>query len=97
MVMKKIWKYSLPMEKAFDLDLPKGAIILKAECQYTGPRPQDGLVPCLWALLDPDAPTEKREFMIIGTGWEIENPYNLIHIDTFQQGPLVWHLFEVNL
>jgi len=49
---------------------------------------------CLWALVHPTLPREMRSFMLHGTGHDDVQP-NEHFIGTAQQGPFVWHLFEV--
>lgn len=70
-----IWKYRLPMSaREHAIAMPGGARILSVDTQYGQP--------CLWALVDPSAMTETRQFRIITTGSaEIEN-------DAYQQGRL---------
>lgn len=84
----KIFKYLLYPSDSFELELPKGAKILTVQVQFEKPQ--------IWALVDPNADNEKRQFRMIGTGHEIKEK-NLTYIGTFQMmgGHLVWHLFEV--
>ena len=65
--------------------MPKGAEILSAQIQHGKPY--------LWALVNASNELEERIFNIIGTGWEMEFN-NQKYIDTFQDGSLVWHVFE---
>lgn len=88
--MRKVFKYELPVDDYFTLSLPKGAQVLSVQAQ--------GNKPCLWALVDPDAPTEERQFRFAGTGHSIkEDPGRLEFVSTFQThgGSLVFHIFEV--
>ena len=50
--MKTIWKFPLPNVTPFVAWLPQGAEILCVQTQ--------GDSPCIWALVDSDAPKEKR-------------------------------------
>ena len=88
--MKKVYKYVLPMYDDVAIELPQGAKILKVDTQES--------VPCIWALVDPDAPLEMRKFRVVGTGHPIEEK-GLEFIGTFQMygGELVFHLFEQTL
>lgn len=85
---KTIWKFPLPLMDFPAVTMPANAEILAAQMQ--------GSAPCLWALVDPDAPMETRLFAIVGTGHPatdrvlFEN-----YIATVQDGPFVWHIFEV--
>ena len=85
--MKTIWKYPIQEEAIFEM--PKGAEILSVQVQ-------DGL-PTLWALVDPDAPKERRGFLVVGTGWKLSHEWfsqARIFIGTVQLGGFVWHIFE---
>jgi hypothetical protein len=86
--MKTIYKYPFPIEDTFTLGLPEGAQILKAACQ--------GGQPCIWALVTPGDPLQSEVFHIFGTGHPIHEDLldRVDFIDTFQQGPFVWHLFQ---
>jgi len=58
--MVKVFKYPIEVNDHFTLFLPKGAKILKVECQNGEP--------CLWTLVNPDNPVERRIFRFAGTG-----------------------------
>lgn len=81
--MKTIYKYRFNET----LELPCGAEFLKVATQS-----EAGLI-CLWFLVDVDQPKEHREFRIHGTGHLVDD--NERYLDTFFEGPYVWHLFEV--
>ena len=81
-----IWKFPFEVEDSVLIEMPEGATVLKVECQNG--------VPCIWALVKPDAPKQLRSFLIYGTGHRIAGIDSLSHVATFQQGPLVWHMFE---
>jgi hypothetical protein len=88
--MVTVYKYPIPIEDEFTLDLPIHSQILKVECQHGRP--------CMWALVCPTHPTETRRFRLAGTGHPItQDPDRMTHLATFQmaQGALVWHVFEV--
>ena len=85
--MKSIWKFGFQITGRFRLAIPKGAQVLHVEAQHGQA--------CLWALVDPAAETEEREFGIYGTGHPL--PDNLgRHVGTFlmDSGNMVWHVFE---
>jgi hypothetical protein len=86
MAMKTIWKYVLSQE--IELDMPYGAQILSVR--------EQGEDLCLWALLDPKAPTTKRRFAVYGTGWDVL-PGAMQYIGTghLRGGALVFHVFEL--
>ena len=83
---KTIWKFTFDISDSISVPMPKGADILSVEVQ--------GGVPCIWALVDPDAEKEARKFLLYGTGHPIDGMSADRYVATFQQGPFVWHLFE---
>lgn len=85
--MKTIWKYKVPIEGEFTLQLPKHHKTLCFQMQHN--------VPHIWVLVDPDSPVESFGFKVIGTGNPISRWFGN-YIGTIQQfdGQLVWHLFE---
>lgn len=99
--MKTIWKFPLPIE-ACVLEMPRGAIILALQTQWIiAPRPyrlekdERETFPCLWAIVDTEAPKEKRRFETFGTGHLFpDNPGK--YIGTFQllDGRFIGHVFE---
>ncbi len=81
-----IYKYTLEIAGIQTLQVPAGARLLTAQMQGDALR--------LWAIVNPDNPPEHRTFLISGTG----NPFpegTAAYIATVQQGPFVWHIFEV--
>jgi len=84
--MITIYKYEIPMEDKFSLNLPKGAKLLTCQLQF--------LTPVLWAWVDTKEPLEKRNFLLIGTGQEFPEKFRCFYIGTFQVGEFVGHLFE---
>ncbi len=81
----KIYKYYFENK----IMMPKGAQILTIQ--------QQGKETCVWAIVEPLNNPEKREFTIIGTGWDGVDFTNLKYITTLQDagGALIWHYFEV--
>lgn len=85
-----IWKYDLKLASIQTIRMPKRAKVLTAQNQFQKIR--------LWVLVNPELPTEQRNFRIIGTGQDIlELNKTLKYISTVQldNGSLVWHIFEV--
>jgi hypothetical protein len=83
---KVIWKYTIPFKNEFAIEMPKGALILKAATQYGHP--------VMWALVDPAVEKEKRAFFMVETGASFSKAGQyigsfLMHNDTY-----VIHLFE---
>lgn len=89
--MKTIWKFPFSGRpgQMISHSMPKGAKILDVQLQ-------EG-IPMLWALVEKDAPQERRSFTLLGTGWDLppELDGHLVHISTIQDGPFAWHAFEV--
>ena len=81
-MVKQIWKYTVENI----IEIPKGAEVLTVQMQ--GP-----FNPCIWVKVDPENELEKRQFVVIGTGQSFDDT-NYEYIGTYQDGPLVWHLFE---
>lgn len=83
-----IFKYPIPGKSRFTLELPYGATIL--DCQY-----QEGVGPCMWALVYPNNSPVERQFRMFGTGHDVEEE-GLAYIGTFLMngGAYVWHVFE---
>lgn len=84
--MDKIYKYKIPIEDEIIIDLPKGAKILTVQVQNEQP--------CIWAIVDPLQPFEKRNLYLYGTGMTVTHCES--YIGTFQIYELVFHLFEFN-
>ena len=88
--MRTVWKYDIPKEQDFHINLPKGAEFLTIALQGTEPK--------MWFLVnDKKELFETRHFKLIGTGIPIDESLNLQYLGTF----LVWndtiviHVFEV--
>lgn len=82
----RIWKFKV---MAGDTNphhhyMPEGAEILAVQAQRG-----EG---CIWALVNPLAPTQRRSFHIYGTGFDIDPSHK--YVGTYQSGPYVWHVFE---
>ncbi len=87
--MKIIYKYPIGPEGECTVMMPRGAKVLSYQNQEE--------TACIWALVDPDEPTQPKRFYLVGTGYEMQyNPSALRFIGTalFQGGIYVNHLFE---
>jgi hypothetical protein len=85
--MKTIYKYPFSIDDSVIITMPVGAEILTVQVQHR--------VPCIWALVDPEAPKVDRYFRVAGTGHSLpENPGK--YVGTFQQleGNLIFHVFD---
>ena len=86
-----IYKYHVD-DNYTDIEMPYGARILRADYHNGGTY--------IWAMVDIDyidssVPHEKRTFCVFGTGQEFDHTgRQLDYINTFYQGPFVWHVFE---
>lgn len=88
--MRTVWKFPIDPSDVIEVDMPEGAHVLTVQTQ--------GDQVCMWALVNPDRPTERRFFRMAGTGHPIDEELGaLIWIGTFQLhgGRLVFHLFEL--
>jgi hypothetical protein len=85
--MKTIWKFPLKLREYNEVEMPKGAEVLTAQVQ--------GETICVWAGVDPEAPTEPRMFQISGTGTTMHEHQERKYIGTVQRGRYVFHVFEV--
>ena len=89
--MLRIYKYTIPVEDYFSLNLPAGAKILTVQAQRDEPQ--------IWALVDPKQQSMvSLNFRIAGTGHDIvETKDDLEYIGTFQLagGSFIGHLFRI--
>lgn len=102
--MKTIYKYPITLQNTFDISMPQGAKILSCGVQVTAALPIVGLQgsqnPVLWALVEANAASENRHFVLVATGEPVPD---FIPIDRatfigtlqFEGGRFIFHLFEV--
>lgn len=85
---KTIWKFTLELTDIQPLFMPEKAEILTVQNQ-------DNRI-CLWAIVNPELPSEERSFEVHGTGHSIYYDMGMDrkYIGTAQMGALVWHVFE---
>lgn len=97
--VRTVWKWPLTQMSQL-VHVPKGAEFLDVQMQ---PVPvlvdgveREAVVPVVWALVDPQAEQEDRQFEVIGTGHEFVYE-GQSYVGTFQSpdGKVVWHVFEV--
>lgn len=90
--MKTIWKYELPFEEKFEIEIPEGAIILCVQ------RDEKTTIPCIWCEVNPYNNKILRTFELFGTGHEmpvgmgVERKY--IGTYQYQRGQFVGHVYE---
>jgi len=82
-----IWKFTLGVTDEQTVHLPYGAAVLHVAVQRG--------VPCLWAIVDPEAEKEPRVFLTFGTGHPVpDSPGNYLGSYMLDGGGLVFHVFE---
>ena len=85
--MKAIWKYPLSFSEDYhEVAVPRGAQFIMAAMQHGQPT--------VWAEVDPSQPRATTTLSIHGTGHKVGD--NEHYIDSFSNGPFVWHVFEVH-
>lgn len=87
-MIKTIFKYPIEIIGEQDVEMPVGSEIISVHEQY------DKL--CLWAMVRPGTPIEKKKIYVRGTGHEFEwfNTHRFIGTVVTSGGALVWHVFE---
>ena len=87
--MKTIYKYPLIIDDYQTLEMPQGAEILTIQIQKR--------IPCIWALVNPKQPKQKRHIRIAGTGHSV-NDKVIEYIGTYQLygGDIIFHVFEID-
>lgn len=91
--MKTVYKYKIPTEDRFELELPRVRQILSFQWQ-------EGTGLCLWALVDLETMPRTSRFLLLTTGGEtkdLDQPFTFIGTAQIPNGSgsLVFHLFEV--
>lgn len=85
---KSIWKYELMViQSPQSLEIQAGAIFLHCELF------KDQIA--LWFEVDPMASWIRRNFLVVGTGWDL--PPNRIYRGTINMDPMIWHIYEQDL
>jgi DNA-directed RNA polymerase subunit RPC12/RpoP len=88
---RKIYKYPLPIDDEIEISMPEGSEILAVHTQVNYLKE----TPCIWAIVDTDAPLTTRRLCIRGTGRTFRgNEGKYIGTFQFDNGALVFHLFE---
>jgi len=84
--MQAVWKFEL--HPYAPVTMPVGAKPLHVGVQA------DAI--CLWALVDPNAMLEKRNFVIVGTGHDLpEHAGKHLGTALLSGGSLVFHVFDI--
>lgn len=91
-VMKKVFKYDLPVEGGPQtVFMPRGSQIL-----HIGHQGDPAMV-CIWALVHTGEPAAiAKTFYVVGTGQELPEPSRWTFVGTvnYHPVPLVWHVFQ---
>ena len=98
--MKTIYKYEIPLQKRFILQLPENAKVLTVQTLMVE---VEGLYdkherPFIWAIIDTEEPLLGREFSMVGTGHDLEYyATQEEYIGTFQikKYDFVFHVFGI--
>jgi len=90
--MNTIWKYDIPEEGLFDIEMPKDAKILSIGVQHKEPK--------MWVQVDTKNEKETRSFAMFRTGYDMDRVLknlDLKYLGTFlvSDDKLVFHLFEI--
>lgn len=87
--MITVWKFEVPWTGMddFEIEMPKGAEIL----HFVTSSAQRTIT--VWARVDSNAEHEAVPLRIAGTGHPLQDSVG-VHIGTYIDGALVWHLFH---
>lgn len=82
-----IWKFPLKVKDVQQIEMPQGTRLLSVQVQRG--------IPCLWALVDEQAPREKRLIVTYETGHYVHDGTRAF-VGTYQidGGELVFHVFD---
>ena len=87
--MKTIWKFELTPNRIQSVPLPTGAQILTVQTKGDN-------APLLWALVDPEMPTQDRYLGIYTTNTAVpDDPGQYVGSFLLYEGSLEFHLFEM--
>lgn len=87
--MKKIFKYPIPIQDHFAVQMPIGAKVLCVQVQHGNPY--------IWVIVDERMPITPYQFRLRGTGHNCTDCDESRYVGTFQlnDGYLIFHLFGV--
>jgi hypothetical protein len=81
-----IWKFELPVADVAMVVMPADARVLTVAAV--------GTRAYVWALVDPDASMESREFAVRGTGHPVGDVGDYVGTFLVDGGQFVFHVFE---
>lgn len=86
--MLTVHKYPLPGVGLVGIEMPRAARVLSVQAQEGRP--------FLWAQVDTEQPTVRRQFRVAGTGHPLEGEVvdSWAFVGTFQVGPIVIHVWD---
>lgn len=85
--MKRVYKYPFAIQDAPQaIETPGDGTLM-----HVGLDP--GGAPCVWLLVDPEAPPTTTYIVILGTGHAAMDHWQ--PIGSFNQGPFMWHVFAI--
>lgn len=84
--MRTIWRFDLMIEDEQTIEMPAGAEIIRMAPDRS----------VMWAIVDPEQPTQKRTYHTYGTGHEMpDRPGKYVGTYEVAGGSYVFHVFEV--
>lgn len=93
---RTIWKYEIGPQDVQRIGMPKGARLIHVAGQHVeehGPGfARAGMLPMLWALVDPAAPMVERLIALVGTGHPCPDEGD--YVGSAVCDPFVWHIFD---
>lgn len=82
--MKTVHKFAV-IDGSLIIDVPAAAKVVRFAPQ--------GMMVFAWLELDPSAPKVHRVFRVVGTGHAIDDEE--LHVGSCEDGPFIWHLYEM--
>ena len=83
--MKTIYKYLVPQQTKFELEIPRGSKFLTLQKQNNSQ--------AIWFEVDTEEKKMRIKFEIYGTGWNLNSSMDKQYLGTFVDGAYVWHLY----
>ena len=84
--MPTIWKFPIPVEDRFAIEMPRDAEVLHIEAQHNHG--------WMWARVAPERKLEVRRFLLRGTGHPVDMECRHLGSFMLNDGALVFHVFE---
>jgi hypothetical protein len=87
-VMRTIYKATLDFDKEEHAVTMPGSAVSRHFAMQNGK-------PCVWYELDTSLVSTVRHYRIYGTGWPFNSDPRWSYVGTTQDGPFIWHLYEL--